>query len=980
MADDSFVERTIGDWTAYQDEDTGGVYYYNDKTEESRWDPSPGFEDDATAGEAAADDGDDDGARGGDVNEAEAAGAQTPPLDGVGAQTPPFEGAQTPPPMDDDDKSDGITKSPPAFDGDDDGITQSPPPPDEQEEAEQDNEQGGGDAIEEEEIADGTEIGGGWVAYNNEGQIYFYNAETGETQWERPNLMDESTAAPKSPTDDVPDQMKGKDEDEALNSPQKKEAWPDDDEDVDKMDLQPTSPTTLPPEDEPKQEEIDTAATAETFLNQPDAVMEPNALDHINILVQKLGPQVAGPKAMQSLMNGYSGGTAICGLMGLWLAELKSLRGAGTNSDSSLSDKKKGAMMPNTTKEDTNGLPKSDSVSFRDGANDARDVVEEVINRLAKERFTKDYGDTIVKLSKKEAAFIDKMIQSERWRKLLIDLSATNKDSKLFMYCLQSISNLGHHRAIANRINQSDYFGVFNSMLQSELAIAAQIAVDGYTKEVMDSMESTNSRSMDGNLMGGLIADLRRTCTSTSYTYLYAMEVLQELIMKSRKLLSPSGDGSTHNPESLKRAIRKWERLREELEDEMLKPLKTGTTFQRKRRVDVALTMSDLFQRKRRRVDPRLRVENGNENGATDSFGNNNNSNNLADMLDSALCQLLTKNSLGSQVDKEIAENILKYAYGGSTDRIGDLLIKHPTAITALLQNLFGKKRIRQLEARLKCARLVALAVTASERHAKLEMSADQAAGIIMSNEDALSQAIVKASQLCEQLENMVSFTVLDNVVDSDNSGTVGRQLCAMCIQHAAVSQGVLIWIKELASGPDFVIDSNYPTISPCILSLARLICRNHPLTRPAILEISLVFMGHSNREISHQKMSSIKEQCVRLMLWLSTQGLSLSVISAVQSKLERGGSSELDSSLIRYFFAGMLEIVRPPLSLAFVRALGELMLKRPCVDALQSRLFDDSSRKQIVQLVAQFEATGDAQRTDKSLLSMLKSTYCPSN
>eukprot|EP00584_Thalassiosira_punctigera_P012740 CAMPEP_0172549052 /NCGR_PEP_ID=MMETSP1067-20121228/18230_1 /TAXON_ID=265564 ORGANISM="Thalassiosira punctigera, Strain Tpunct2005C2" /NCGR_SAMPLE_ID=MMETSP1067 /ASSEMBLY_ACC=CAM_ASM_000444 /LENGTH=138 /DNA_ID=CAMNT_0013336373 /DNA_START=96 /DNA_END=508 /DNA_ORIENTATION=- len=137
----------------------------------------------------------------------------------------------------------------------------------------------------------------------------------------------------------------------------------------------------------------------------------------------------------------------------------------------------------------------------------------------------------------------------------------------------------------------------------------------------------------------------------------------------------------------------------------------------------------------------------------------------------------------------------------------------------------------------------------------------------------------------------MVSFTVVDNVEGDGMGSSAGRQLCAMCIRHSVVAQGVLTWAKELAEKSDFITMVSYPTISPCILSLARLICRYHPLTRPAILDISLVFMGHSNREISHRKMQSIKEQCLRLMLWLTTQGLSLAVISAVQSKLERGGS-----------------------------------------------------------------------------------------
>ena len=88
-----------------------------------------------------------------------------------------------------------------------------------------------------------------------------------------------------------------------------------------------------------------------------------------------------------------------------------------------------------------------------------------------------------------------------------------------FRYCLQSISKKGHHREIANRINQSDYFGVFNSMLASELAIAGKIAVDGFSEEVSASIDKNKGQ------MGSLVKDLRRTCTSTSYTYLYAMEV-----------------------------------------------------------------------------------------------------------------------------------------------------------------------------------------------------------------------------------------------------------------------------------------------------------------------------------------------------------------------------------------------------------------------------------------------------------------------
>ncbi len=124
-------------------------------------------------------------------------------------------------------------------------------------------------------------------------------------------------------------------------------------------------------------------------------------------------------------------------------------------------------------------------------------------------------------------------------------------------------------------------------------------------------------------------------------------------------------NGGVDKP-ALQRARRKWQRLKEELEDEMLKPLATGTTFQKKRRIDVALTMSDLYQRQRRRIDPTSGHANGEGNGSTSAISNKNE---LANVLDTALVGLLTKTSLGAQIDKEAAESMLKFAYGGSTDR-----------------------------------------------------------------------------------------------------------------------------------------------------------------------------------------------------------------------------------------------------------------------------------------------------------------------
>ena len=881
--------RTIGDWTAFQDDESGQTYYYNETTGDSRWDAPPGF-DDADNGESAA---------GGDGAVEESSNnddnKQDDDTDGIITKSPEFNMGDDPDDVAEDDDDD---------DDDDDGITRSPPMNNEV--VEEEEEPSTADA-EEEVVADGEEIGDGWIAYHDaEGRIYYANSETGETQWERPTVAG-----------DAPKQSDGKEATTGAAALSKH----------DDGQLK---------EDKEEEQTIDAAAIAEQFLQEQDAIMEESVLEHISTLFNEVG-NVAGKKAKQYLVQGYQGDTAMCGLMGLWLAELKSSRAAVL-----------GKPRPNAALQND----AHDKNMFQEGADAARDVVESVVNRIARERFTTNGGDAIMKLTKKQAAFVDEMIKSDRWRKMLIDLSASNKDSKLFMYCLQTISNLGHHREIANRIDQSDYFGVFNSLLRSELSVVGKLAVAGY-----DGYSATGTpRGISSGQIETLTSELRRTCTTTSYTYLYAMVVLQELIKDAKK----------SNDESLQKACQKWERLREELEEEMMKPVSTGTTFQRKRRIDVALAMSDLVQRQRRRIDPTSDDAN-NHLPVPSSIASKNN---LADALDSAIVTMLTKTSLGNQVDKDMAEHILKFAYGGSTERIGDLLIKHPFTITTLLRNLFGTKRIRQLETRLKCARLIALAVTASERAARSQKEGT----ISVSNEDALSQIVLKGSQLCEQAENMVSFTAIDSVEEGHETST-GRQLSAMCIKYPVIAQGALIWAKELASNPDFVTTAAYPTLAPCILCLARIISLHHPLARPAALELTLVFIGHSNCDISHQKMESIKEQCLRLMLLLSAQGLCIEVISAVMGKLQKNGSSELDSALIRYFVSGLLDTVQPPLSEPFCNSFGGLLVERQCVDALKSQHFEKGRRAQLIQLINQIET--QAAWTDvQPLLSTVKSVY----
>lgn len=470
MTEEEDEPLTIGDWTAYQD-DEGRTYYYNSVTEESSWDVPPGFEEHDGGGHDLG--GSDEAARDED--------------EGFGA-SPPY--VRTPPIHDDDNNSgdDRITaspglKSPGNYDfdyGKNDGITKSPGDPEEEDgytkspsgmdnkigdnddevftrsptnDANQKYDDGitrsprddihypnGANEGDGEGTPEGNDIGGGWIAYqDDEGRTYYYNIDSGETQWDRPDIpsvtgresprgREEGFEGPLTPSSTLP-----ADENSAVT---KNESSPKPIDANHKLTIK-TIKGPQKGESKPEKPKEDPATTAEKFLRQPDAVMEPSVLDHITVLVDALGPQVAGPKAMQSLINGYVGDTAMCGLMGLWLMQLK---GSGVGSEGVDGGKGggligsargvstigggnngKSKMAQVVKKVITNQSGKSEEEErLEQGANAARDVVEEVMNRLVKERFTKDGGDAIMSLSKKQAAFVDEMIHSERWRKLLV--------------------------------------------------------------------------------------------------------------------------------------------------------------------------------------------------------------------------------------------------------------------------------------------------------------------------------------------------------------------------------------------------------------------------------------------------------------------------------------------------------------------------------------------------------------------------------
>lgn len=332
-----------------------------------------------------------------------------------------------------------------------------------------------------------------WVAYHDDdGREYYFNSVTEETTWEKPVEFQKYTYSEKSPVGALVANTRTSEPESSDRDPEKIE----DDKSSERFSSKEETDIQLEATEVEPGTTADQQELAEQALNRPDAILEPGVMVHVTEIVSN---DDGNPeRAIQALSKSYNGTTAGCGLLSRWLADLQSLSAVADMADA-----------------DKRHLRQTKA--FRKSTNDIREMAQAVIFKISREKFTNVGGDNILNLHKTEVTFLEKMMDSKRWRGLLIDLSASNKDSAMLRYCLKAISKRGHHREIASRIDQSDHFAVFDAMLASELAAVGKIAVSlCQEKDCTIHLED-------------LVNGLRRICNSTAYTYIFALEVSQIL-------------------------------------------------------------------------------------------------------------------------------------------------------------------------------------------------------------------------------------------------------------------------------------------------------------------------------------------------------------------------------------------------------------------------------------------------------------------
>lgn len=196
------------------------------------------------------------------------------------------------------------------------------------------------------------------------------------------------------------------------------------------------------------------------------------------------------------------------------------------------------------------------------------------------------------------------------------------------------------------------------------------------------------------------------------------IKLLNELIVRAKtKLKSISGPKRL----GLSRATRKWERLREEIKEYMMKPQGGASLnpLSKKRRADISLTSSELYQRQRRRI--RISNQANDKNGQAND---KNGSERLQYSIESGILNALKKYSRDTNIDDSLVNQLLYNPYTDKSKgaeeaeaQLGTLLYGHSLSIEYLLRSLFlPTARVKSTEIRMKCSKLVAMAVIAAQK------------------------------------------------------------------------------------------------------------------------------------------------------------------------------------------------------------------------------------------------------------------------
>lgn len=465
------------------------------------------------------------------------------------------------------------------------------------------------------------------------------------------------------------------------------------------------------------------------------------------------------------------------------------------------------------------------------------------------------------------------MLDSAFWRSMLIKLADKHANNPFLDFCVKAICAGGHHAEVAQLTTRSaTYFAVFKQTFSDSL------------QEILDASDPSagpGRKESQVTRLAGLEAKFLEFCFFSQYTYLFAVEVLEDL---ERRLAS---DKVMNNPEKLaKRCV--LTRLRQTLLAYKSQPGDDQTA-----RIARALVVEQ--------TQPYNRRSHGGLSASTESGGIPE----LAHLVrESIKNNFLWPESLSRLRDMfDPAKNEFARNYPLSPVRTNEFI---PLIIAVLFdaQKPPGEQVSQN--------GIYLLAVTVAR---PMPDSGSQ-----IDNEDSTREAIEEAVQLCHSERTQATMHTGSERI---------KRLSELVKACPAVSAGVIYFTRRLITMEDFQRSTFFSEGVKSLLLLVRAAQKNHPSQRTIAFITLHLALGVSLKDISPSTLLELRKKMIDELIELMVSGFVTQVLDTITSQVS---DDELDPLLTRHFVSQLAGAAAEPFSFEFARKTLDLLNKPQCV------------------------------------------------
>ena len=551
---------------------------------------------------------------------------------------------------------------------------------------------------------------------------------------------------------------------------------------------------------------------------------------------------------------------------------------------------------------------------------DAQELVLEHLKAQIKSNFDLDKADALLFGREEDRKFIDEMMEHRRWRRLLMEVFAVHKASKLLGgYCMQHLSRAGRNTEMADIISVEDYWSVARGVLTELLA------------------EVPWGDHVD---LWKLLTNLKRICCSTSYLHAFSQDVVYrletELLAKAQALGTQEGGGGKEEDvlraQSLVAATRKYRRIRQELEKASWETAEQGvggaganplersnrsrfvhklSAWQKEAPLTPAEAQDPVAKERRQQLlDVLLAVF-----SARRLFD---------EALDVLLATYVDATVLFKEKEKEEEESDEEDELARVQGPLA--FLRHPQLLDLLVKAVFDPKtRFDTPERRASACKVLTVASTAL-----LDGSVDR------EEADALYDGLRQASNLLAD-EEMLRWNMCFSAMPPTLKGLLK--------QHPVVAMGFLHWLRVTIQDPEFHNSRQFNEVMQVFMRLLQFLVVERPLHQPAVFAALKALLTLKPTESSFN-IIKMKRQALQCCVFLMSHGFVLPVLSFFHHILP-----DLDHALVRHFMGLTLVAAQPPYSPVFSRALASLLREVVVSKALRSNL-EDTHKKALVAFI----------------------------